>query len=272
VTAGFPPLGASPEGAGQAADSRTRFGSRVRDYVASRPGYPPGLIPLLAREAGLAPGWEVADLGSGTGLSALPFLEAGCRVLGVDPDSAMRKAAEAFLDGWDGFTSVMGSAEATGLPDESVELVVAAQAVHWFDAVGAGREAGRILRPGGRRVVVFNTRLTDASPFLSDYESLLLEHGTDYREVRHDRLDPERLDAFLGGAFRSFALENRQLFTLEGLRTRIHSSSYVPAPGERGYPALMEEVKRLFHRHAVDGRVEFLYSTEVHLGGGGSGV
>jgi len=37
-------------------DPTTRFADRVQDYLAARPGYPPGLIPLLVRDTGMEPG------------------------------------------------------------------------------------------------------------------------------------------------------------------------------------------------------------------------
>jgi SAM-dependent methyltransferase len=110
-----------------------RFSDRVADYARFRAGYPPGVLEVLRRETGLAPHHVVADLGSGTGLSARLFLEDGNVVLGVEPNAAMRQAAERLLAGWPGFRSVAGTAEATTLDAGSVDLVVAAQAFHWFD-------------------------------------------------------------------------------------------------------------------------------------------
>lgn len=71
-----------------------RFSDRVADYVRYRPGYPDGVVEILEREAGLTPASVVADLGSGTGISARLFLARGCRVFGVEPNREMRRAAE----------------------------------------------------------------------------------------------------------------------------------------------------------------------------------
>lgn len=246
-------------------DPTRRFADRVADYRLARPGYPEGLVPLLARETGLSPSWTVVDLGCGTGLSSRPFLEAGNRVVGVEPEPGMRAAAEEELAGFTGFTARDGTAEATGLPDGCADLVVAAQAFHWFDADRAGPEARRILRPGGWPVVVWNTRLTDETPFLRDYEALLQEFGTDYGSVRHDRVAPDTLALFLGAPPRGFRLENRQRFDREGLRARVRSSSYTPPAGDPRHLHMMEALDRLFELHREDGVVIFLYETEVYL-------
>jgi len=242
----------------------TRFSHRVADYTASRPGYPRGLVPLLARETGLTSRWIVADLGVGTGLSALPFLEHGNRVVGVEPNQAMREAGAEALSSHPGYEAVEGTAEATGLPRGSVDLVLAAQAFHWFEPEAAAAEASRILRPGGWRVVLWNTRVRGL-PFMDAYEEFLLEHGTDYRAVRHDHVLPDALATFLGAPPLRFTLENAQDFDLQGLRSRVRSSSYTPAPGAPGHEEMMEALDLLFEQHREGGRVTFVYETEIYL-------
>ncbi|MGH6623930.1 MAG: class I SAM-dependent methyltransferase, partial [Burkholderiaceae bacterium] len=78
-------------------ESTERFSSRVAAYLRARPRYPDALARLLADEFELAPGATVADIGSGTGLSCLPFLRAGFRVLGVEPSAPMRIASAEVL-------------------------------------------------------------------------------------------------------------------------------------------------------------------------------
>jgi SAM-dependent methyltransferase len=246
-------------------DPTRRFADRVEDYHVSRPGYPGELVPLLSRETGLASSWTVVDLGCGTGLSALPFLEAGNRVVGVEPEGGMRAVALQALASFPAFEAREGTAEDTGLPEGCADLVVAAQAFHWFDADRAGPEARRILRPGGWPVVVWNTRLTGATPFMEAYEAFLLEFGTDYRAVRHDRVAPDTLALFLGAPPRVFRLENHQRVQLEGLRARVRSSSYTPPVGHPRHGPMMWALDRLFETHQEEGRVVFLYETEVYL-------
>lgn len=257
--------GSDPDRGARVPDPTRRFADRVEDYRASRPGYPDELVPLLHRETGLAPNWTVVDLGCGTGLSARPFLEAGNRVVGVEPEAAMRAAAAVDLADFPGFEVREGAAEATGLPDHCTDLVVAAQAFHWFDADRAGPEARRILRPGGWPVVLWNTRLTGATPFLEAYEAFLVEYGTDYGTVRHDQVVPDTLALFLGAPPRTFRLENRQRFDREGLRARVRSSSYTPPAGDPRHPSMLWALDRLFDEHQEEGGVTFLYETEVHL-------
>lgn len=246
-------------------DPRARFSGRVDAYVRHRPRYPAGLLPLLRERIGLEPGWTVADVGAGPGLSAEPFLENGNPVFAVEPNDEMRAAAEARLGGRPGFRCMAGSAEETGLPDGSVDLVLAAQAFHWFEPRAARREFARILRPPGHAALVWNTRRTGGSPFLEAYEALLLRHGTDYGEVRHDRRRGA-IEALFPDGYERHALAHVQRLDREGLRGRLVSSSYTPAAGDPGRAPMLEEADRIFEAHARDSRVDMAYETEVYLG------
>jgi SAM-dependent methyltransferase len=247
-------------------DPTRRFSDRVENYARYRPGYPEAVVATLEREAGLTPSSVVADVGSGTGISALLFLRLGCRVYGVEPNREMRGEAERRLAGYPGFTSVDGTAEATTLGDAAVDFVVAAQAFHWFDRPRARAELVRVLRPGGWVVVLWNRRLTDDTPFAVAYEALLLEHGTDYRQVDHRQVTPEQLAGFFAGPFESRTFANEQVFDLAGLRGRLLSSSYVPAPGDPRHQPMLDALERLFAAHQQQGRVRFDYATEMYFG------
>ena len=248
-------------------DSTTRFSDRVTDYVATRPGYPPAVLDILRAEVKLTPVSKVADIGSGTGLSTEMFLKNGNTVYGVEPNRDMRMAAESQLTPYPNFHSVAGSAEASTLPDTSVDLIVAGQAFHWFDTPKARTEFQRILRPFGHVVLMWNTRRLDSSPFLRRYEQLLQTFGTDYREVVHTNIDQAKLAAFFGpNGFRSFKLNNMQLFDREGLRGRTRSSSFTPLPGHPNFAPMMAELDRLFDAYNENGLVRFEYDTELYLG------
>src|SRR5258708_19892109 len=110
----------------------------------------------------------------------------------------MGQAGEEYLASSDGFTSVMGSAQATTLDDASVDFVAAGQAFHWFEPSATRRGFARILKPGGWVVVIWNERLTDTTPFLHDYEALLREFGTDYSRVIESYPPPQHLPNFFG--------------------------------------------------------------------------
>lgn len=221
---------------------------------------------MLRAEIPLVSEWTIADVGSGTGLSAELFLENGNRVYGVEPNEPMRRAAETSLRHWARFVSVDGTAEATTLQAASVDLVIAAQAFHWFDRRRASLEFARIARPPGRVALLWNTRRTGSTPFLRAYEALLLRFGTDYARVRHEAIGPDVVRGFLGGAYSCTRLYNEQVLDLAGLKGRLASSSYVPPPTDPAYEPMVRQLEAIFNAHQENGLVRLEYDTEVHHG------
>ncbi|APR37587.1 class I SAM-dependent methyltransferase [Paraburkholderia sp. SOS3] len=249
------------------ANSTQRFSDRVADYVKFRPTYPREIVTFLHDTCGLAPRARVADIGAGTGISAKLFLDAGHPVVAVEPNDAMRASADAWLAKYDAFSSVAGTAEATTLDDASVELVIAAQAFHWFDPVTARREFARILKPGGLIALMWNSRLLDGSPFLAGYEALLQRYGTDYQTVAERYGDDESMAAWFGTAFvQKGSFGNSQSLDFDGLKGRLMSSSYAPKQGHPNHEPMLAALRELFDRTQQGGSVEFAYETRVYVG------
>ncbi len=247
-------------------DPTQRFSSRVENYVRYRPGYPADVLRMLTEETGFSPLAVVADVGAGTGISTRLFLDHGNTVFAVEPNDAMRAAAETLLRGEPRFHSKSGTAEATTLADHSIDYVVAGQAFHWFDVDRTRGEFLRVVRPGGWVVLMWNTRKTDTTPFLRGYEKLLLEFGTDYQEVNHANVSPETLQHFFGTTPCYRALANEQVFDLAGLTGRLLSSSYVPGEDDPRQAPMLAALERLFAAHEQAGRVRFEYDTELYFG------
>jgi len=250
-------------------DSKQRFSNRVDTYVKYRPSYPKEALDYLFGEVGMKPDSLVADVGAGTGIFSALLLERGARVVAVEPNEAMREEAETRLaDSGDGrFEAVPGSAEETGLADRSVDFVTCAQSFHWFDREATQAEFRRILKPSGRVALIWNNRVTTGTPFLEEYEQLLLGLGTDYAKVNHRNVTKEHLEAFFrNGDVREGRFSISQLFDFDGLSGRLRSSSYSPAPGTAGYEPMMKALRELFDRNEQGGRVSMDYVTEVYWG------
>lgn len=248
-------------------DPTRRFSNRVEDYIKYRPTYPRALVGLLEDECGMTRDSVLADVGSGTGILSEMFLRSGSRVYGVEPNREMREACERLLSAYENFVSVDGRAEATTLAEASVDFVTAGQAFHWFDPAAARREFGRVLRDGGWAVLVWNSRRTEGTPLLAEYEQLLLEYGTDYREVSSKWAEGESIGTLFGSSeVRTKSFDNEQVLDFDGLKGRLTSASYAPVPGHPNYEPLMRELAALFERHQRDGRVVVEYDTKVFYG------
>jgi len=195
------------------------------------------------------------------------FLENGNPVIAVEPNAAMREACEELRGEYQRLQCFDGTAEATGLPENSADLITVGQAMHWFNLDAARAEFTRILRPGGRCVVFYNHRRLRGDAFHEGYERILMEFGRDYRAVQGSHMTEDKLAAFFAPAqMRCASLPNHQDLTLEGLQGRVLSSSYMPQQGDAKYPAMMDAVDALFARHARDGAVQMEYECAVCWG------
>lgn len=249
-------------------DPTRRFTGRVDDYIQYRPGYPPEVLDLLRRECGLTEDDVLADIGSGTGILARLLLDNGNRVIMVEPNDEMRHAGERLLSAYGRLESLAATAEATKLPQSSMDLIMAGQAFHWFDPVAAREEFARVLRPGGKVVLVRNARRKTGKPFLEDYEAVLETYATDYAEVEHWKVSsPSAIRGFFApNPVHTATFDNTQVLDHDGLRGRLRSSSYVPAEGEPGHEMMLKELEKVFRRHEIGGRVIIEYDTQVYVG------
>ena len=249
-----------------ASNATSRFSDRVENYIRYRPDYPPEVLALLRSDCGLGPGHVIADIAFGTGIWTRHLLENGITVFGIEPNADMRQAGQRLLAAFPRFTSIAGSAEKTTLPNQSVDFVTAAQAAHWFDRAAARQEFVRILKPNGWLVLLWNERVTDATPFLREYEQLLLTYGTDYEDVRHERTTNAVNEFFDPAPYQERTFDMRQEFDYAGLEGRLLSSSYAPGPGHPTHEPMLRALKRLFETHAAAGRVAVDYKTRVYFG------
>jgi SAM-dependent methyltransferase len=260
-------------------EPKNRFSNRVAYYVRYRPGYPVEMRDWLVERAELTDECIVADIGSGTGLLAELFLQNGNRVYGVEPNPQMRAAGEKYLSHYPLFSSFEGAAEATTLDSDSIDMISVGQAFHWFEVEATRREFARILRPGGRVVLAWNSPRKDASPFMEAYQQIW--HHLPLRppepqntvvslpestvvSIPKERGQKARLFGSNGFEFQSFA--NQQEFDWAGLKGRLLSESSAPLPGDSRYLPMMEELEDVFTAHQENGQIVFLYDTEVYWG------
>ncbi len=247
-------------------DNTQRFSNRVDNYVKYRPSYPEEIISFLENSIQFNSKFIVADIGSGTGILSKMFLDNGNTVFGIEPNKPMRNKAEELLKNYPQFKSVDGTAEQTNLQNESVDIITAAQAFHWFDAAKTKAEFKRILKPYGYCCLIWNERLS-ISPFEKAYEELLFEYSTDYGKVNHKNIDDEKIEAFFSPhrvIKKSFS--NKQVFDFMGLTGRLLSSSYSPDENHSKHKPMIESLKNIFDSFNYNNTVQFDYETKMYIG------
>ncbi len=249
-----------------AGNTTTRFSDRVRDYSSYRPGYPAAAIDCIVETCDLQAASVVADIGSGTGIFTRQLLQEDLQVIAVEPNRKMREASDLALGDYQNYHSLDATAEATTLETGSVDLITAAQAFHWFDLRAAKAEFMRILRPQGNTCLIWNRRNAAGSAFLADYEAMLQSMLPEYARVSHARASDDVVRQFLGAETEIHQFDNVQKFDLQGLKGRLMSSSYCPAPDTDGHQPVMQALSRLFDRYNENGSVAFSYITQVYVG------
>lgn len=114
-------------------DNFDKFNGKADFYQKSRPDYSGEFIDYMFSDIITAEDAVIADIGSGTGKFSKEFITRGYHTLCVEPNDNMRHIAEQSFKGYDNYVSVKGDAAFTALQNNSIDLVTAAQAFHWFD-------------------------------------------------------------------------------------------------------------------------------------------
>lgn len=241
-------------------DRLTRFSSRAEDYARYRPGYPEAAIDAILEGMGDPAGLTCVDVGAGTGISARLLADRGCRVVAVEPNDAMRgRAAKHARIEWRG-----GHAERTGLDDASVDVVLAAQAYHWFDEDRALGEFARVLREGGRLAVMWNVP-DERDEGGRAYREIMLRYATEPPTSAWNNFCAPRLEGDSRFAHaRVFETSWGHEMDCGSLIGRAVSASYAPQQG-RAREQMESDLMHLFSRLERGGVFTLAYVTRVHL-------
>jgi len=243
-----------------------RFTGLADVYARSRPGYPAEVIDLLVARCGLGPQSLLVDVGCGTGISSRLFAERGVPVVGLEPNEDMRRQAAAhhLPPGAPQPRCCEGRAEATGITSAAADVVLSAQAFHWFDADAALREFHRILKPGGWVALLWNER-DEADPFTAAYGAIIrATPGAAALEGSRARAGEPLLTHPLFQDAERLTFANEQALDEQGLLDRAFSASYAPKEPAAAQ-AFATALRDVLGRYQADSRVVVRYVTSLYL-------
>lgn len=247
-------------------DSIQRFSQRAENYDRFRPGYPQALLRFLHEAVPITPNLVIADIAAGTGIFTEQVARWGNRVYVVEPNPYMRSMAYRRLNGCQQCVFLSGTAEATGLPDNTIDLFVSAQAFHWFDLAGTRTEFERVGRNVPHVAIVWNLRNTRTA-FEVAYEAFIRTYATDYLQVSQRKMDTADVHSFfapLRPQYRVFG--HVDSLTYQQLLGRTLSYSFLPDETSPVLPEMTGALAALFQAHQRDGRVRLSYKTRLFLG------
>jgi ubiquinone/menaquinone biosynthesis C-methylase UbiE len=216
------------------------YSGRAEDYARYRPAYAEEAVAALIALSGISSDWIVADVGSGTGILSEQLIQHCGKLIAIEPNDDMREQAESSLLSHPRLASANGTAENTGLPDKSIDLITAGQALHWFEPSLARVEFARILRPPMRIAAVWNQfegpERPDLQPYFEDCSITAKSYSACSREP---------WESFIGGA---------------------RSASFAPLPESPEYAEFEASHREVFESRASDGLIEVRYTTELVVG------
>jgi SAM-dependent methyltransferase len=248
-------------------DSVNRFDGLADLYDRFRPDYPEAAISYLVARCRLKPGCRLVDVGCGTGISARQFTAFGLNVIGIEPNVDMRRQAEQVVVPTGGLAPDyrVGKAEATGLPEAAADVVLAAQAFHWFDAEPALQEFLRILKPGGWLALIWNER-DRRDPFTREYGQILQQHSV---SASADASQSDYGQHLLRCPYYTnrerVEFPHGQELDFDSLLGRCFSTSFAPREA-RQRQLLAKDLRELFDRSQATGKVTMRYVTVVYTG------
>jgi SAM-dependent methyltransferase len=227
----------------------TAFADVAGAYERGRPGYPDDAVRWLVGDEPR----DVVDVGAGTGKLTRSLVALGHRVTAVEPLDEMRAQLQSVLPA---VRALEGRAEAIPLPDASADVVVSAQAFHWFDHDNALPDIARVLRPGGRIALVWNSR-DDEDPWMARLSAII---GNE--TIQESDVVPVLDASGLFGPVETAVFAFEQVLDRDGLLDLVLSRSYLAKLPQPEREPVLETVGALFDETAASEGVRLAYVTE----------
>ncbi len=239
-----------------------RFDGKSEIYAKARPKYSEELIDFIKES--FTNNCVFADIGSGTGIFTEQLLNCGYEVFAVEPNTDMRQKAEEKLCGICGYHSINSTAENTTLEDNSIDCITVAQAFHWFDAEHFKKECKRILKPDGKILIIYNSRVEDAECTKALTE-LRKKYCPEFRGFSGGIKDDDCV-RFFDGNCRILRYDNSQKYDKESYKNRLLSSSYSLKEDDAMYRNYIDEIYALYDKFSVNGEITVPTDTVVYIG------
>jgi ubiquinone/menaquinone biosynthesis C-methylase UbiE len=241
-----------------------KYSDRAEKYEKSRPEYPKEILTHL-KNYGYEKDSIMADIGSGTGKLSKIFLENDNKVYCVEPNENMRRIADSLFKNFSNYFSINGTAEKTGLKNNSIGFITVGQAFHWFDKEKALHEFKRILKNSGLLILIWN-RIRSKTTFQKEFGSISNFCVKDNLEIVPPNISGEEIVNIYSKYYKKIIIENSVNNNLSDTINGFFSAAYAPKEGTPEYEKILYKIEQIFEKHNNNGLVEFDYDTEIYIG------
>ncbi len=231
------------------------------------PDFPERIVFFLKKKLLLDADFVVADLGSPSGKSCMLFLPHVKKAFAVVADNTDNDPVRKILAKQPNYSALDAQPEATGLPDASVDLVFAGQALRYFDAERTKTECGRILRQNRPAVLVDCTHDAEASNFMRAFNDFLREYSVpNSGNSPWTRTDNKALSAFFRNGFETELFRQETDLDFEGLKNEYLASPSAFGPDHPRHEEALKALRALFDRFEYRGHVVMAHDFYMHVG------
>ncbi len=243
-------------------NSKEKFTSKSDIYDKYRPKYSEKFIDSIIDNYPISNFTRIADMGAGTGILTQQLLRLACEIYAIEPNNEMRKVAEGKLGKERKCHIVNGSAECTTLDDKSIDIVVAAQAFHWFDKNNFKEEFQRISK-NQKAILVWNTK-KKAQSYLIELEKVNIKYCKDFKGFSGG-IAIEQIADFFDNKYEKSVFENNLKLDKDNFINGILTGSYTPNKNDKYYYEYIHEIEEIYDRHCQKNELEILNDTIAYF-------
>lgn len=249
-----------------AMDTKTIYSAKAEKYAKYRWDYAPQAINAIVEITRMSCKSMLADLGAGTGILTRHFVDKTQKIYAIEPNLEQRQILERQLQSFPSVSVLGASAEDTTLPDNSVDIITVAQAIHWFDPEPARKEMLRILKRDGWLVLIRNYRTSSKEKGKALSSLMTEEYGADFTVItERPKAMPNRF-YFGNDHFQMFTFQFQFNQTWENFMGSLASASFMPDECHPLFEKLAVKAREIFSQYSQGGYWLVEGETELIIG------
>ncbi len=247
-------------------DTKTVYSSKAEKYAKYRWSYASPAMDAILKITQASSQSVMADLGAGTGILTRHFVDKVQRVYAIEPNRELRQILTREMQAFPAVIVLDACAEGTTLPDDSVDIITVAQAIHWFDPEPARREMLRILRRGGWLALVRNYGIGPREKAQALGSLMAEEYGANFSVVAERPKEVPNCFYFGNDRFQKLTFPFQSSQNWEQFIGSLTTTSYMPDEDHPLFDKLEAKARDVFSKYSQNGYWTSEGETELIIG------